>query len=190
MFEIFPDVLFRLAQKVLRKKMSEDRTWNPKSFNSYFVLVGMCIYIYIYIKYQYIYIYIYICTVCPTLLGCYALSTCDSIPAGKKSKQKKSKVHLPTFIPLHYTNNNLGIHRPACRFLHRFSCFEKKIQPFPIVKLLLGKKTCLLQKLAFALCWRRPEAWFFPGYYTGSPPRLPAYLFEDPAQRALVVSRG
>lgn len=27
----------------------------------------------------------------------------------------------------------------------------------------------------------------FPGYYTGSPPRLPAYLFEDPAQRARML---
>lgn len=27
-----------------------------------------------------------------------------------------------------------------------------------------------------------------PGYYTASPPRLPAYLFEDPANRALTYS--
>lgn len=66
------------------------------------------VYVYIYnVQKVSIYIYIYICTVCPTLLGCYALSTCDSIPSGKKSKQKKSKVHLPTFIPLHYTNKQL-----------------------------------------------------------------------------------
>ena len=104
-----PGCTFRLAQKVLEKKKSEDRTWNPKSFNSYFFF--WLVYVYIYIMFKkvsiYIYTYIYICTVCPTLLGCYALSTCDSIPAGKKSKQKKSKVHLPTFIPLHYTNKQL-----------------------------------------------------------------------------------
>lgn len=56
-----PGCTFRLAQKVLRKKKSEDRTWNPKSFNSYFFFGWiMCIYIYIIFKKVSIYIYIFL----------------------------------------------------------------------------------------------------------------------------------
>lgn len=106
---IFPDVLFVWHKKYFEKKRVKIELGTPNLSIHIFFLGGLCVYIYILFskKYQYIYIYFYICTVCPTLLGCYALSTCDSIPAGKKSKQKKSKVHLPTFIPLHYTNKQL-----------------------------------------------------------------------------------
>ena len=108
---IFPDVLFVWHKKYLKKKRVKIELGTPNLSIHIFFLVGICVYIYNVQKsiniYIYIYTYIYICTVCPTLLGCYALSTCDSIPAGKKSKQKKSKVHLPTFIPLHYTNKQL-----------------------------------------------------------------------------------
>lgn len=103
---IFPDVLFVWHKQYFEKKRVKIELGTPNlSIHIFFWLVY--VYIYNVQKSINIYIYIFICTVCPTLLGCYALSTCDSIPSGKKSKQKKSKVHLPTFIPLHYTNKQL-----------------------------------------------------------------------------------
>lgn len=113
-----PGCTFRLAQKVLRKKKSEDRTWNPKSFNSYFFFGWiMCIYIYYFQKSINIYIYIFI-------FAQYALpysGATPSLPATRYLREKSQNRKSPKYIYLHlfpYTTqiNNLGIHRPAADF--------------------------------------------------------------------------